>query len=315
MSRDRLRRLQARLPRAVRLRGPGRRLRRAGRDRGPDRGVAERCRLRRDAPVGPAPGGGPLPALRSRGDRDAQRGDRSAGRLLGLAPLPRPRAARRRAGARAPVPARLSGVPVAREVGRGRGPSPWPSPRSAGRGDLTCRSGLASLPLAGEGRGEGRPWRAAALRRAALVFLPSACGIGSPSGGGAADFFALLALRLLAALGLRLLAPSAFGLRLASSRLGLALRAFAALRLALGRASRSGAGLMSSGSGWVWTFSSVAEQPELDAAVLLLARPWSRCRRSACRARSRPCRCGSRRCPPRPGTASPPRRACATASC
>ena len=37
---DRLRRLQARLPRAVRLRGPGRRLRRAGRDRGRDRGVA-----------------------------------------------------------------------------------------------------------------------------------------------------------------------------------------------------------------------------------------------------------------------------------
>ena len=97
---DRLRRVQARLSRAVRLRGSGRRLRGLSRPR-----FRLRSRLvgRRDAPVSPAAGRGSLSPLRPFRDGDAQRGDRSPGRLLRFAPCRDPAPSGRRAGARASV--------------------------------------------------------------------------------------------------------------------------------------------------------------------------------------------------------------------
>ena len=242
---------------------PGRRLRRAGRNRRPDRGVDSDGE--RDAPVSPAPGRGSLPALRSCRDRDAQRGDRSPGRLLRFAPLPRPGAADRRAGTRAPVSARLSRVPVAREVAAALEaaprPHPIPSPplRGARGPDSSLLLGSPACPGAALSAGAALSLGAALSAGAAF-----SVGRGLVLGRGLRGRHRIAVGRWRASPSWPSPSPSAWRRRALA-------RASLALRLRRPLPSRSGDGLMSSGSGWVWTFSSVAEQPELDATVLLLA--------------------------------------------
>ena len=73
-----------------------------------------------DAPLGFAHRDRSLPALRAAGHGNAQRGGRSAGGLLRQRPLPRARPGCP-GRARATLPARLPGFPVAREVTRTTG--------------------------------------------------------------------------------------------------------------------------------------------------------------------------------------------------
>ena len=184
-----------------------------------------------------------------------------------------PAPVRRRAGARAPVPARLPGFSVAREVERRADPhpNPLPAPRGEGTGCGCAKLLFLPLPLAGEGRARAS-LASGSARRAALLLLgrrapdrrraaarrtssPSPCPSASRRPRPSASRHprpSASRWRRRRALALPFAPPPPFALPLAAL-------------------SRSGAGLMSSGSGCVWTFSVGAEQAELDAAVLLLA--------------------------------------------
>ena len=153
----------------------------------------------RDAPVGPATGGGSLSALRAAVTATAQRGDQSAGGLLRFATaaaIPR----RPPGGARAPVPARLPGFPVAGvradSLASARSASSWAGGRRrlvGARASFGLLAGFwrrASPARPRPGLGSGLAPSPLAFRRALRWCLRSGDGLMS-SGSGWVLIFSL----------------------------------------------------------------------------------------------------------------------------
>src|SRR5262249_18030466 len=118
-----------------------------------------------------------------------QRGDGPPGRLRRRGELPRPRAGERAPRARAALPARLPGLPVAGEVAAsalyffGAAPGGMGSPSGS---SLFLGLALALGGLWGAGAGAAAP-SAGGVAAAALplpFFLPDAFSGAAPSGGG-----------------------------------------------------------------------------------------------------------------------------------